>query len=1344
MYEISTTPHIFNDYISKETGNEDQKNSLIQKEIVLITSSDLEKVQLKYSCLGSSKRIMTWLKNGLMSNDSMPKTQDIELEYRGQSLSQQSEEVFSELQERLVPTVSSTFRLKGKKGLLLGAGVLASVTAGTLSYRHYFSNRPETTADVPLSTEVDTYNKDSEYISPYFHQLRSASLVSKSHLQHDDSNPTPFFRSDNRRQGIVDFLSKENILKNDLSGNEVKIEVLVAAVARYIYFQDNDAPSQQSGREEKVAASILSDNDLYGGTKGEMISPEFARSVIRHWLFRTVLSCSPEEYIAGKINSSSHPDYFSVSSLKYLLGLNYLFQDGSLNYHDIPSDQWSEFNSMWYFYLENEMPILKYSQKEIDNLSLSSQDFADLYSGSVFLDNKDNLAEYELHEVIKTGKSLWQMAISEDVNINNIGYFMFPALIITAINNHREKNENEKYLRTPMKSLEGYIKYRKTVMELQQDITRKFNRYKTAINNWASKGKIADDIIADCPTSELPLANYYAASLASPKQKREKAKQLYLNGIIKPCRNAPENLTEQYDKLTNEVASSFFEIDRLLVLSALSMADEKELEFILSSDSIIQKVNLSMRRNRPVGISNGPGVITDSWIDMKDTDLFAALLNNNERIYALKKIPDRSNYSYQLFRVDRNIRNYIDNGLLDNHFSKKYKVQDNMVFDGEVFVFNIVTRIPPIISPHSSNHSLADILAEEHRDKHYHSLYLQGDDKSDIQQLWHYAKHFIPFYDCVEAIVDGDMAQAIPACLMDIITLIPVSGQATSMGTKFAMTFAKGISQGGRTLARGTIKNAGTTMLREIRLPKVSELVALSQNTLRSVDPGFELVTRSGKFLTKKLDSFLRQQENGHLLAEKILSHRQLDKVSLTPEAYTSAYFPNSDIEVPVQKIATSQTDDIYSLVNPDNGNIFGKHYKIVSNRELKPIEGEIYKQNIRQRIYRMDQHEQSRLIEANNNRLLDITHLPVQRTFLSPYFYHPLHTQLSGVPYVRPEVQEHLAEDFTYMGVAIKNFIMESYHQNDIFYCRFNQRLEDIPEAFSQLRNNLQKYKEEVLLARKYVNALDYELTRTTMRNDIGELLFPPRGHRIEAYLSKVLQLDTLTDADIILTIKKEAMERLFFHTQKIKNYLNNEINNIYFVSCNTDIHPYVYTASCPMGFMFTTDNFRRIIIMVDNYQAAPTLSTQVHLTALHEVSHYSGTLDFQMAPSTSLVGDASEFMETFNDGIFGVNGESIEIKDTFIDAYRREHPDININQEQFRELLKRDPVLRANAFMENADFLARMIADLGGRTPYNSDILGHRKREAAFSLGDMAFLLYKLAIGNTKSITLNAPPSQ
>lgn len=190
------------------------------------------------------------------------------------------------------------------------------------------------------------------------------------------------------------------------------------------------------------------------------------------------------------------------------------------------------------------------------------------------------------------------------------------------------------------------------------------------------------------------------------------------------------------------------------------------------------------------------------------------IVNNQERIYALKKDTTSADSGYQLLRVDRNIRNYIDNGLLDcDCFSKNYSVQGNEVIDSDRFIFSISTQNSPITSGSDDDNPLIGHFSKLHSDAFYHGLYETGDDKSDLQKIWRLVKHLIPFYDCIEGIANHDAAQAIPACMTDMLALLPVAGQAASIGGRFGIGLAKGVHQDGKALMQGAVADAGNRVL---------------------------------------------------------------------------------------------------------------------------------------------------------------------------------------------------------------------------------------------------------------------------------------------------------------------------------------------------------------------------------------------------------------------------------------------------------------------------------------------------------------------------------------------------
>ncbi|XBS69320.1 hypothetical protein ABK905_23250 [Acerihabitans sp. KWT182] len=109
---------------------------------------------------------------------------------------------------------------------------------------------------------------------------------------------------------------------------------------------------------------------------------------------------------------------------------------------------------------------------------------------------------------------------------------------------------------------------------MHQDITHKYNDYQASVSRWLSKGNLADKIISQCPIEKLPVLPDLADGIRTKEQRHAKAtlsaRQNYLNGMIKPCDNAPESLSDEYQKLTSEVADRFYELDKYLIHSALS------------------------------------------------------------------------------------------------------------------------------------------------------------------------------------------------------------------------------------------------------------------------------------------------------------------------------------------------------------------------------------------------------------------------------------------------------------------------------------------------------------------------------------------------------------------------------------------------------------------------------------------------------------------------------------------------------------------------------------------------------------------------------------------------------
>lgn len=405
MYKISYEPCGGNNLMSARTENTNVKNNSIEKGIVSISSSGYEKKTLKKLISDICNSMNLRLNNSYSKNESILPLTDMQFKYTGQSLQQQSEDISAQLQDRLVPTFSSPFTLKGKMGLCLGAGLLSNITSCT----HYSHPGIKTSHDISLPRELsgstigeysDAYSM--EHSSPQ--KCRSVTIDSSDkHSVKNNFGGIISFCEQNNSQHLVDFLRKAGILSHDLSSGDLKKEVLVSAVAKYLYDHSLSTPDQKKNRHNDVAISILKDNDLYEPGQEKVINENMTELIISYWLFHAVLNMSPEQYITNKMSSSRYPEYFTVGSIRALLGLNDLFKSNLLSYQDIPSENWGEFNAMWYYYLGHEIPILKYPRSAVDGISLSSQEFSELNAGSGILSGDRYSTGYTLSEVIQRG-----------------------------------------------------------------------------------------------------------------------------------------------------------------------------------------------------------------------------------------------------------------------------------------------------------------------------------------------------------------------------------------------------------------------------------------------------------------------------------------------------------------------------------------------------------------------------------------------------------------------------------------------------------------------------------------------------------------------------------------------------------------------------------------------------------------------------------------------------------------------------------------------------------------------------------------------------------------------------
>ncbi|OTP12021.1 hypothetical protein A5844_000236 [Enterococcus sp. 10A9_DIV0425] len=325
--------------------------------------------------------------------------------------------------------------------------------------------------------------------------------------------------------------------------------------------------------------------------------------------------------------------------------------------------------------------------------------------------------------------------------------------------------------------------------------------------------------------------------------------QNYLNGL-EPCYNkfTSPNLEEWYTRLTKAVSDTFYPLDQKLIELALKGFDLKEREFIFSLETELYEASAELEHiehtSSSSSLKNSMPFVLLNELKLDQTDLFVAIKKNEERWYALKKLEGGA---YTFYRVDKDLLAYFKYGLLNHKelWNQRYKKEGSEVQIGKRY-FRFITRMDKSkkLPQGEETQPLIDAFSRKHSDTLYDQLYKSGNDQSISEQVWDVAKHMIPFYDCVTGLIDRDFAGAAPSCIIDIVLLIPVLGQVTSLSTRFALGMAKAMATGG-------IRNAIRQGARFT--PKISEVKSVLVNIRRYLDPGIESVTDGSKFVFQEL-----------------------------------------------------------------------------------------------------------------------------------------------------------------------------------------------------------------------------------------------------------------------------------------------------------------------------------------------------------------------------------------------------------------------------------------------------------------------------------------------------------
>lgn len=552
------------------------------------------------------------------------------------------------------------------------------------------------------------------------------------------------------------------------------------ALSRYLHYGD-EVPEGNENQINTLVQKILYRSGIYGEKRTEQLSSNQAKSIVRYWVFRNILSSTPEKYIASKMKLDISRNY-TVNDINDLLSVDNLPVLSDFQLDRLSKTEKLSIQMMWEDFLFEEMPFLASDDRNIKSILLKDFNFANLYSGSRFIKEIKG-DDFSTEEIMAVGEALWKSATTEGVSTDKLAYYLTPALLFNATSLQGTKRQHE----DDIEIINSYLNYRANINLLENDINNKTKAYISATQSWFTRRVLAEKITEQC-----------ASDVFIAESKKRAAAQGYMDNLWKPCDNAPDNLNDEYTKRTAYIADSFYEIDKYLIPPVFDLLPSDEMAFISDPSSELFMAKILVSSNAAQRFVRNGNWNEELIAPLNNTVIFTVQQNSQERIYALKRINNEREF-YKLIRVDRVLDEYLKHDIIDDTTVHKYeppapfwgslKEVYYALYDISQYEFEQVFKIDkqPVLIKQNKFNSLIDALRDSNRMTLFNELYQSGNDQSDSQQIWNVVKHIIPFYDCINSIIDADILSSAIDCIMDIISLIPVLGQATKLSTKFGV-----------------------------------------------------------------------------------------------------------------------------------------------------------------------------------------------------------------------------------------------------------------------------------------------------------------------------------------------------------------------------------------------------------------------------------------------------------------------------------------------------------------------------------------------------------------------------
>ncbi|WP_206857352.1 QWxxN domain [Candidatus Enterococcus mangumiae] len=718
---------------------------------------------------------------------------------------------------------------------------------------------------------------------------------------------------------------------------EVTKEDVLSAMGKW-FIESGERTSVMPEKIQAVASVILKELKLYGGAPEEVLSDASAEKTVMKWAFENVLGSSIEAYIAKNIVDVPDPSAFTLGHLRRLFTFEELKKTGRINFSSQQDSKASidaerNLKRLWATLSNRALPhyLLKSSNLP-DNLLISDYSSLTQLTGASLLADLGFSKKFNQTETRLLGEFFLETLSLKGVHhFEELSFLLTPALVTVAQlepDKMRAALVNDNYIEVALTtfisySQRGYFQLMKT-QAILNDLTA---TYQQAVIDWRRKLALVDEVLAEC--NRLGIRVSMAAG------------QVYLAGG-NPCPGqwTPPDLERWYTRLTKDVAESYHLLNQFLIQLSIQSIPQQELAFLFSPNSHIYAASAQFKsevrqydppknmRSVPPFLLYKQEELLDTKLNLNQTDLFVAKNGNEERWYALKRLDEGG---YKFYRVDQDPFLYLIYGLMDRKdlWDGQFRKNGDKIRIGKKdYTFTTQVHMDKEYSHGEGNTTLANQISLEHKDVLYRQLYASGNEQTVATKVWDVLKHVIPFYDCVVGVSAHNAEEAVPNCLLDAVSLIPVLGQVTSFSMRFALGVAKSVVKSGLS----TTLKTGTRFL-----PTLPELRGLFATAIRTFDPGVEMIIGGGQFILKRLvalknEEFVSKELKAVLTKLDLLKKQQPD----VTQNFVTARLSKDGPEVRVKRMQ----NNLYLKVNDlKNGDVSGKYFTL-RGEQLREFEG--------------------------------------------------------------------------------------------------------------------------------------------------------------------------------------------------------------------------------------------------------------------------------------------------------------------------------------------------------------------------------------------------------------------